>query len=307
VKGPWNPLGRGLEPSPLMSVQLCILENVKDAAVRNESVIGGGPKPLGLTAAGMGVSEMQILEVPARQKTQFAARPGVRIQLLGGFEARWGTSTIPLGLGPQRLLAFLALRGCPIRRSQAAGALWPSTTEELATHSLRSVLWKLRRTGIPMVNADRKQLSLAPEAEVDFTVVAQRLRAVVTGTMCCSEFDYQQLTPAADLLPGWDDDWVVIEREGYRQLRLHARETLSCQLSASQQFAAAVEAGQFAVHIDPLRESANRALIDAYIAEGNRIEALRHYEWFRQLLDVEMGLEPCTQIEDSMAQLASRT
>ena len=99
----------------------------------------------------------------------------------------------------------------------------------------------------------------------------------------------------------------MIEREGYRQLRLHALETLSCQLSASQQFAAAVEAGQFAVHIDPLRESANRALIDAYIAEGNRIEALRHYEWFRQLLDVEMGLEPCTQIEDSMAQLASRT
>jgi DNA-binding SARP family transcriptional activator len=158
-----------------------------------------------------------------------------------------------------------------------------------------------------MIVADRKQLALAPDAEVDFTIVARELRAVVTESMCCSEFDYRRLAPAADLLPGWDDEWVVIEREGYRQLRLHALEMLSSQLSELQRFAAAVEAGQFAVHIDPLRESANRALIDAYIAEGNRIDALRHYKWFRRLLDVEMGLEPSSQIEDAIDRLTTST
>lgn len=249
---------------------------------------------------------MQIMEASVRRSPQSAA-PVPQIRLLGGFEVRWRSSPIRLGSGPQRLLAFLALRGGATPRSQAAGTLWPSTTEELATHSLRSVLWKLRRTGIPMVAADRKQLALAPNVEVDFPVVERELRAVVAESMCCSEFDYQRLAPGADLLPGWDDEWVVLEREGFRQLRLHALEMLSSQLSKSRRFAAAIEAGRFAVQIDPLRESASRAVIDAYIAEGNRIDALRHYEWFRQLLDVEMGLEPSSHIEDSMARLATRS
>jgi DNA-binding SARP family transcriptional activator len=249
---------------------------------------------------------MQIMEASVQRAPQSAA-PVPHIRLLGGFEVRWRSSVVPLGSGPQRLLAWLALRGGATPRSQAAGVLWPSTTEELATHSLRSVLWKLRRTGVPMVVADRKQLTLAPNVGVDFQVVERELRAVVTESMCCSEFDYQRLAPAEDLLPGWDDEWVVIEREGYRQLRLHALEMLSSQLSESRRFAAAIEAGQFAVQIDPLRESANRALIDAYIAEGNRIDALRHYEGFRRLLDVEMGLEPSSHIEDSIARLTTRT
>jgi hypothetical protein len=34
-----------------------------------------------------------------------------------------------------------------------------------------------------------------------------------------------------DLLPAWDDDWLVLERERHRQLRLHALENLSARLS----------------------------------------------------------------------------
>ena len=36
---------------------------------------------------------------------------------------------------------------------------------------------------------------------------------------------------AIDLLPGWYDDWALIERERFRQRVLHALEALSRQLS----------------------------------------------------------------------------
>ena len=54
----------------------------------------------------------------------------------------------------------------------------------------------------------------------------------------------------------------------------------------------AVEAGLAAVAAEPLRESAHRALIAAHLAEGNRSEAMRQFEFYRMLLGKELGLEP---------------
>src|SRR6266571_3495035 len=50
-----------------------------------------------------------------------------------------------------------------------------------------------------------------------------------------------------DLLPYWYEDWVLVERERFRQLRLHALEALCEQLTALGRFDHAVEAGIAAV------------------------------------------------------------
>ena len=78
------------------------------------------------------------------------------------------------------------------------------------------------------------------------------------------------LCRAGELLPHWYDDWVVIERERFRQLRLHALDALCESLAAAGRYAAAVEAGRASVAAEPLRESAHRLLIQAHLAEGNR-------------------------------------
>jgi DNA-binding SARP family transcriptional activator len=41
-----------------------------------------------------------------------------------------------------------------------------------------------------------------------------------------------------------------------------------------------------------LRESAHRAVIKAYLAEGNRVEAARQYELYRRLARVELRVAP---------------
>ena len=47
---------------------------------------------------------------------------------------------------------------------------------------------------------------------------------------------------ALDLLPGWYDDWTILERERLRQRVLHALEAQSRILSAVGRHAVAVEA-----------------------------------------------------------------
>ncbi|MEV0413725.1 BTAD domain-containing putative transcriptional regulator [Streptomyces sp. NPDC050448] len=43
---------------------------------------------------------------------------------------------------------------------------------------------------------------------------------------------------------------------------------------------------------EPLRESAQRALIEAHLAEGNLIEAMRTHDAYRDLAPRELGVEP---------------
>ena len=103
---------------------------------------------------------------------------------------------------------------------------------------------------------------------------------------------------SGDLLPDWDDEWVLLERERFRQIRLHALER-SCELlMASGRLTEAIDAGLAALAAEPLRESAHRVLIRAHLAEGNRFEALRQFERYRDLMRSELGLAPSVEIAD---------
>jgi DNA-binding SARP family transcriptional activator len=87
-----------------------------------------------------------------------------------------------------------------------------------------------------------------------------------------------------------------MERERVRQRLLHALDALSRQLVVRQRCAEAVEAAMMAVSAEPLRESAQRMLIEAHLAEGNWVEARRSFEVYRDLLYRELGVEPDPQL-----------
>ena len=116
-------------------------------------------------------------------------------------------------------------------------------------------------------------------------------------------------TPGAllrgELLPDWYDDWLIIERERFRQLRLHGLEALSERLLALERYGEAAETALSAIAGEPLRESAHRALIRVHLAEGNPSEALRHFELFRRMLADELGLPPSPRLATLMRQIGA--
>jgi DNA-binding SARP family transcriptional activator len=87
-----------------------------------------------------------------------------------------------------------------------------------------------------------------------------------------------------------------LERERIRQRMLHALEALSRALTARGRHAEAVEAAMTVVSAEPLRESAQRVLVEAHVAEGNWVEARRTYGAFRRLIRRELGVEPSREL-----------
>lgn len=232
------------------------------------------------------------------------ARP-LYLRMLGGFEL-WHEEDGPvsLALSAERLVAFVALHGGSLNRSFVAGSLWPDTSDSRAAASLRSSLWRIRRTDPPVVEATATRLRLAQDIRVDVHELMATIGRVLGGEEELRRDEAATLLAPADLLPGWYEDWVILERERLRQLRLHALERLCERLRECRRFELAVEAGLAAVTEEPLRESAHRALIRAHLAQGNASEAIREYRHYRRLLNDELGVEPSAELEDLLQPLA---
>jgi DNA-binding SARP family transcriptional activator len=227
------------------------------------------------------------------------------VRLLRGFELRRGGEVVSLPMSAQRLAAFLALHDRPMHRMHVAGMLWIDSTEDQAYASLRTALWRLRRSGPATVDATSTHLVLSASVPVDARDTAMRAQRVLHGGPPDGD-DVVQLAGAGELLPDWYDDWVVIERERLRQLCAHALERISVDATAEGRFGEAAEAGLAAVSFEPLRESAHRVVIESHLAEGNASEAIRQYHLFQRLLESKLGLQPSARMRELMRVVTTR-
>ncbi len=220
-----------------------------------------------------------------------------RLSLLDAFELHCDGQRVSLPLSAQRLLAFVALHERPLLRVYVAGTLWIDASDERAGASLRSSLWRLNRPGHALVEATSTHLRLAPGVDVDVHGALRLARRLLDGSAGGEELDAASAVLGGELLPDWYDDWLLFERERFRQVSLHALEALSELLVRAGRLAGALEAALSAVRAEPLRESAHRALIRVHLAEGNRGEAQRQYELCRRLLRERLDTAPTPQLE----------
>lgn len=232
--------------------------------------------------------------MPRRAASTTATGPtSIRLGLLGGFRLQVSGADVELPLNAQRLVCFLALQDRPILRSFLAGSLWGDVTQDHAGGSLRSALWRLGDPAYRLAKVTGNHVSLAPGIEIDLRdgeLLARRILDPAQELNDVQPTAERALT--SDLLPDWTEDWVLLERERYHQLRLRALEALCERLSVLGRHGEAVQTGIAAVAGEPLRESARAALIGAHMAAGNGAAATREYRAFARLLRAEMGLEP---------------
>jgi DNA-binding SARP family transcriptional activator len=223
------------------------------------------------------------------------------LHLFGGPYVTLGGHRQEVPEGSKRLLAFVALRRVRVERRHAAGALWPVGDDGRAAGNLRSALWRLRGAGIDLLDVDKWSLSLNSEVLVDVHVAVEWATRLVEGTALGADLAVSRCwLDALDLLPGWYDEWALMERERLRQRMLHALEALSRNLASIGRYADAVEAAMVAVSAEPLRESAQRTLIEAHLAEGNLGEALSSYQAYRTLVRRELGVNPSHDLVTSL-------
>ena len=228
--------------------------------------------------------------IPARRLRRAGAQPPTRIavQLLGGFRILVDGSPVDLTPVAERLVAILGLQG-RTSRSRLAGMLWPDTPECRALASLRTGIWRVNQAADALIVPSPFHAGpLAAGRSGRPSYVSGAAAQMRSDSAALDEVtDYE-----GDLLPDWDEQWLLAERERLRQLRLHLLEQLAQRLATAGKFGLALEAAFAALSADPLRESAHRTIIGIHMAEGNTGEARRAFETCRRALAQDLGVAP---------------
>ncbi|MFJ8034716.1 BTAD domain-containing putative transcriptional regulator [Streptomyces sp. NPDC096032] len=229
------------------------------------------------------------------------------MELLGFFEFSSSRNTISLPTGAQRLLALLALQNDGTSRATAAEQLWPDCPSCRAAANLRSALCQARRVGsVTVIECVGQRLRLSDSVGIDLHRTAESARQIIAGQSplpAGGETLVEDLSK--ELLPGWSEDWLTLERERWDQLRVHALESLAQQFQEEQQYLQALQTALAAIAIDPFRETAHRTLVEVHVAEGNFASALKRYHDYQAFLQQELDVAPSPQMTQLVQELMS--
>ena len=243
----------------------------------------------------MGTASFASAHVSPGARTDAGGSP-IRLRLLDGFGLEVEGRSVELSPGAQRLVALLALRPQPVTRGFVAGTLWLDVPDHRAAASLRSALWRLRALRVPVLDSGHGRLSLSSVVDVDLREATALADRWISGDPTAADLVGGTRALESELLPDRYEDWVVAERERFRQLRLRALEAVAERMIERGRSGDALLAALAAVLADPLRESAHRALISVHLAEGNLGEALRQLRRYERLLADELGVAPSERL-----------
>ena len=194
----------------------------------------------------------------------------------------------------QRLIAALAVHG-PRHRGYFSGLLWPEKPELRAKESLRTSV-HLVVSQIPgLIKSDGQVLSLADDVGVDLDQLLKKIKDFEQPTSNLDDDLLSQLR-CGDLLPGWYDDWVLLEQQRLRNIRLRAFLLLARRWLDRGDIHKALEAAESALELEPLHENCVALLMSAEVRAGNRARAIRTFESFSANLDLELGISPSPKL-----------
>ena len=155
------------------------------------------------------------------------------LNLLGGFGVYRAKQPLALPPSCQRVVALAALKRRPVHRSWICSTLWPYAPPAKAAASLRSTLWRLRPVGADRVLViDTHSVALAPGVSVDWHDAVDRIEQLLGGSEPAGAdpglvADLIPLLRAGELLDGWTDRWLALERGSYRAMRMAALDVLT--------------------------------------------------------------------------------
>jgi len=223
----------------------------------------------------------------------------LQIRLLGQFDIRMDGKriTIPSRAG-QSLFSYLTLTaGTPHRREKLAGSIWPDSSEETSRKNLRHELWRIRKVLSAQTPTNAEYL-MADEFTLGFNRDADYWLDV--AMLEKTEVDIQSLTSGislyqGELLPGFYEDWIVIERDRIQSLFETKIEQLVDQLVEAERWTAVQEQSERWLALSSAPEAAYRALMLSYNGRGDMAKVSAIYQRCVDDLQDQFGVEPSAE------------
>jgi DNA-binding SARP family transcriptional activator len=236
------------------------------------------------------------------------ASPTVRICLLGRFEIlKYGTP-IPMRPGGkvEQLVGILAMhRRGGMRREALIEVVWPDSDSDLAGNSLNSLAHWLKQQlcdaldGSSPVRHSGGRYSLALGGDLSLDIVEFE-RLVELGRRCTSAGDFDAAVRAYDEalelyagdLTSGSDILFLLERERLRGHYLSIMASLAEHCYERGDYQQSLRHALALLYADPCREDAHRMVMCSYVRNGQRAQALRHFEICRNILGREFDAVP---------------
>jgi DNA-binding SARP family transcriptional activator/tetratricopeptide (TPR) repeat protein len=222
----------------------------------------------------------------------------LEIRLLGELEVlRDGKSVaLPASRKARALVAYLVATRRPHLRERLCDLLWEGPDDPRA--QLRWTLSKLRPALEPHLFAGRDHVEIRTEgARVDLDRLGTPRRETTEGLEECALLFRGQFIDGLDLPACFRfQQWCTAERERLRLAHAALLAELTDRHGARDR---AVVHARRRTAVDPFSDDAHAALIRVLVDTGQGPEALRHYEYCRQLFERELGTRPGPAVEDA--------
>jgi DNA-binding SARP family transcriptional activator len=217
----------------------------------------------------------------------------LEVRLLGKFDVRLDGQPIQIPLRPaQALLAYLILTaGTSHRREKLAGLLWPDFDETAARSNLRHTLWRLRKAmGNDYFLTDKVSIAFDPAANYELDV--STLEDEVAETASAYELIRVVSVYEGRLLPGFYDEWVLLEEERLDAVFGNRMQLLLDRLTEERRWREVSEWAERWIALGQAPEPAYRALMAAHAELGNQARVAVVYQRCVETLREELGVEP---------------
>ena len=229
----------------------------------------------------------------------------LNIKLLGQYDVQLEGQKVDLPSRPvQLLLAYLLLNsGKAHRREHLAGLLWPDSLEATARKNLRNAAWRLRQAiGEEYIIADRATVAFNDTAPflLDVAVLADEKAIKDTEALIQAVSTYK-----GELLPGFYEDWVQLERERQRAIFERRLGQLLDSLTAAGHWTESISWAERWIALGYVPEPAYRALMSAHAALGDLAAMATAYRRCVQALESELGVQPSAETTALFEQLSS--
>ncbi|MGZ9165410.1 MAG: BTAD domain-containing putative transcriptional regulator, partial [Anaerolineales bacterium] len=222
----------------------------------------------------------------------------LEVRLLGTFEVKHKKKQIGISSRPaQSLFAYLILSaGTAHRREKLAGLLWPDSLEETARDNLRHALWRVRKAlqlGSSVSCLQANDLTIAFNDAAEYWLDATALEKVSENSSA-DELMAVLSQYQGELLPGFYDEWVVLEREHSNSVFEHKMARLMSLLQDEKRWLDILDWAERWIKLGQKPEPAYRALMSAHAAKGDMSKVAATYERCVKSLG-ELGIEPSEQ------------
>ncbi|MGZ9234513.1 MAG: AfsR/SARP family transcriptional regulator [Anaerolineales bacterium] len=223
------------------------------------------------------------------------------VRLLGMFDIKYKKKPVVISSRPaQSLFAYLALNaGISQRREKLAAMLWPDSLEETARDNLRHALWRARKalesagsTRFLHANDQTIRFEASSDCWIDAVALEKADENISTDELIATLSKYQ-----GELLPGFYDEWVVLEREHLHALFDHHMARLMSLLQEEKRWLDIFDWAERWIKFGQKPEPAYRALMSAHAAMGDMSKVAATYERGVNSLK-EFGIEPSEQTKE---------